>query len=355
MKIVSEGPDPLVVAIENAQRAVDSFGQYLDAAQALEDYINTLKSQQNEDDPCTGLTGEALYKCLLEQYGIEISEYHQPSEEREYQQIVETIQIVGEQLLALIIECGYEDSIAEQTPEAAFFAVYVEGRGVLTPGGDMPIQIRFSSCPPEGCPQNARYAKMDTIGLTGYGSDKSLLEIYEENLDLLPPTDFSWLITHELGHAFHNYLGDCREGDCEAISFEHQIGENTFVIEMQPPSGMPSAVWEYLRTTGGYYTEENDFGDRWGFTFFPNDPVFGAFVTPLTSLNSNPARYYVDAENPTQLKPEIAGNCEVHTNEQNVPFVYINRNGDCVSYNDAKYFIAAGTYIAGPYNGLKST
>ena len=42
MTIASEGTDPLVVAIENAQRAVDSFGRYLDAAQALEDYIVSL-------------------------------------------------------------------------------------------------------------------------------------------------------------------------------------------------------------------------------------------------------------------------------------------------------------------------
>ena len=49
MKVVSEGPDPLVVAIENAQRAVDSFGRYLDAAQALQAWIERA-------DPCLGET-----------------------------------------------------------------------------------------------------------------------------------------------------------------------------------------------------------------------------------------------------------------------------------------------------------
>ena len=49
MKVGSEGPDPLVVAIENAQRAVDSFGRYLDAAQALQAWIERA-------DPCLGET-----------------------------------------------------------------------------------------------------------------------------------------------------------------------------------------------------------------------------------------------------------------------------------------------------------
>ena len=63
MKIAPEGPDPLVVAIENAQRAVESFGRYLDAAQALEDYIASLIAGPcpcTNEAVCTGTIGPGV-------------------------------------------------------------------------------------------------------------------------------------------------------------------------------------------------------------------------------------------------------------------------------------------------------
>lgn len=156
-----------------------------------------------------------------------------------------------------------------------------------------------------------------------------------------------WLLLHEFSHGLHNRLGFCGDdnplldsGTCNDV-IVHSIGDSTF--DIQRVGNIPVVVWQFLEATGGYWnlSGERDFGEWLADGHFVATDLG---VNPLTSLNYNDGQRIEGMYSGVTIDPNIV-KCKVETNAEGKEFVYVNREGKCVSKENAVYFREVETYV----------
>lgn len=153
-----------------------------------------------------------------------------------------------------------------------------------------------------------------------------------------------YLVTHELGHIFHNRLQEVLGTGRDTV--ELQFGSDVRIVNV---SNLPRVVADYLQAVGGYYNISRDF----------NPPAeYRDYAIALTNLNFNAPSsgaaeplFTYDPDDPNRFSNEQRAffdgeRITIYHNDNGREFVYIDQNRQPASSEDkAARFIEEFTYI----------
>jgi len=150
-----------------------------------------------------------------------------------------------------------------------------------------------------------------------------------------------FLLTHELGHIFHNRLQQV-----VYVNEQNALLKVTMANgEVTLPSGTPGAVRDYLQAVGGYYTDVRDFD-------YPAVHPNSTAVVALTSLNFCGVRQPLDIYEGSSgiIREEVRNQylnrrILIRLDGNGSEYVYLLLDGTPVNEDRRILFIEASTYI----------